>query len=478
MPNAAGIKHLSTDGRYAMTTLRVLLVWPSSLNEVLGWGALGAVAEPLALEYLAATVGEMGHDARILDLRLHPDELEQVVRDYQPNLLGVTAYSMHVRRAVAICDQVKAMLPSCKTVVGGHHATFLPEDFFKDSIDWIVSGEGCGALGELLASMAADLPVAPQPGLWTRGADGAFRPPLVALASSGNQLDDMPRPDRTLVPEDRSRYFIDWMRPVALMRTTLGCPYRCTFCSIWKVMEGRYLSRDIDAVVDELATIKEEWVFLVDDEAFINRGRMVELAAAIKQAGLRKRFFTYCRIDTLLRNREAVEAWRGIGLERLFIGIDAIDSLQLDEFNKKCRVDQIEQGLALANELDIEVFAQFVVNTSYTPQDFARLRRFVEHHRVRYPSFTILTPLPGTDLLKDFTAVDELQSDGRPNWDLFDCQNAVVPTKMSKPDFKRAYRNLYHVFKGAYASYREHNYLLVDGAAGADPARRAAAHME
>lgn len=450
-----------------MTTLRVLLVWPSSLNEVLGWGALGAIAEPLALEYLAATVKEQGHQARILDLRLHPNDLAQTLREFQPDLVGVTAYSMHVRRAIAICNEVKLQLPSCKTVVGGHHATFLPEDFFEDSIDWIVSGEGCGALGELLSSMAAGLPVSPQPGLWARGPDRVFRKPVIALASSNNQLDALPRPDRTLVPEDRARYFIDWMRPVALLRTTLGCPYRCTFCSIWKVMEGRYLSRDIDAVVSELAQIEEEWVFLVDDEAFINRARMLELAAAIKGAGLRKRFFTYCRIDTLLRNREAVEAWREIGLERLFIGIDAIDTLQLDEFNKKCRVDQIEAGLALADQLGIEVFAQFVVNTSYTPQDFARLRRFIEHHRVRYPSFTVLTPLPGTDLLPDFTKVTELQPNGRPNWDLFDCQNAVVRTTMGTGDFKRAYRNLYHVFKGAYASYREHNYLLAESAPGA-----------
>ncbi|MBY0574332.1 MAG: cobalamin-dependent protein, partial [Undibacterium sp.] len=308
-----------------MTTLRVLLVWPSSLNEVLGWGSLGAIAEPLALEYLAAAVKQMGHDAKILDLRLHPNDLAQVVNEYQPDLLGVTAYSMHVRRALAICAEVKALVPSCRTVIGGHHATFLPEDFFEPCVDWIVSGEGCGAIQELLGAMASGHPVSPQPGLWSRDKQGSFVPPIIALASSNNQLDGMPTPDRTLVLEDRQHYFIDWMRPVALLRTTLGCPYRCTFCSIWKVMEGRYLTRDIDAVVEELATIKEEWVFLVDDEAFINNQRMIALATAIKQAGLRKRFFTYCRIDTLLKNREAVAAWREIGLERLFIGIDAID---------------------------------------------------------------------------------------------------------------------------------------------------------
>lgn len=461
-----------------MTTLRVLLAWPSSLNEVLGWGGLGAIAEPLALEYLAATVKKMGHEARILDLRLHPHDLAEVIAQFKPDLLGVTAYSMHVRRALAICAEVKDQLPTCRTVIGGHHATFLPEDFHEPSVDWIVSGEGCGPLQEILASLAIGHPVSPQPGLWTRDPDGKFVKPVIALASTSNQLDGMPTPDRSLVLEDRKHYFIDWMRPVALLRTTLGCPYRCTFCSIWKVMEGRYLTRDIDAVVSELSAIKEDWVFLVDDEAFINKERMVELADAIKQAGLHKRFFTYCRIDTLLKNREAVAAWREIGLERLFIGIDAIDAFGLEEFNKKCRVDQIEDGLALADEMGIEIFAQFVVNTNYTPQDFQRLRRFIEHHRVRYPSFTVLTPLPGTDLLKDFTSVIEVQPNGRPNWDLFDCQNAVVNTRMGKVDFKQAYRNLYHVFKGAYAGYREHNYMLDENAPGLNGARQTAAHME
>jgi radical SAM superfamily enzyme YgiQ (UPF0313 family) len=250
------------------------------------------------------------------------------------------------------------------------------------------------------------------------------------------------------------------MKPVALLRTTAGCPYRCTFCSIWKAMDGHYLIRDIDPVVEELRSIQEDWVFLVDDEAFINRKRMLELAASIKAAGIRKRFFTYCRIDTLLRNRDAVEAWRDIGLERLFIGIDAISRKDLDEYNKKCDVAEIEVGLQLAAQMGIDVFAQFVVNTDYSKRHFQQLVRFIDHHRIQYPSFTVLTPLPGTDLLKTFDQVVERQPNGRPNWDLFDCQNAVTGTRLPPQEFRREYRNLYHVFKGAYTQYREHNVIL------------------
>jgi methyltransferase len=293
--------------------------------------------------------------------------------------------------------------------------------------------------------------------------DGEFVKTLPSV-TIGNDVDAMPLPARELTAHDRSRYFIDWMKPVALVRTTLGCPYRCSFCSIWKAMDGRYAMRKIDDVVAELATIEEEWVFLIDDEAFINRARMLELAAALERAGVRKRFFTYCRIDTLLKHTDAIVAWQRIGLERLFIGIDAVSPKDLDEYHKRTDLAQIEEGLRLADRLGISIFAQFVVNTDYTARDFVRLQRWVEHNRVAYPSFTVLTPLPGTELLPNFDNVVERQPNGRPNWDLFDCQNAVVPTALPKDEFRAHYRGLYSIFKGAYLPYREHNYLIDEDA--------------
>lgn len=439
--------------------MRVLLVWPNSHNEVLGWGDLGAIAEPLALEYLGAALEQAGHEPRILDLRLHPRDLETTLLSFKPQMVGVTAFSMHVRRAKEICALAKTLLPACRTVVGGHHATFLPEDFFTPHIDVVVVGEGTEAIVALADAGGREPP--PLPRCWRKTQAGHVCGP------AGANLDDatlaaLPSPARHLVAADRHRYFIDWMSPAALMRTTVGCPYRCTFCSIWKAVDGRYFARDIPAVVEELATIQEDWVFLVDDEAFINGKRMVRLAKAIAEAGIRKRFFTYCRIDSLIRNTEAIEAWRDIGLERLFVGIDAISAKDLDEYNKRCDIAQIEAGLAIAERLGIEIFAQFVVNTDYGHGDFKRLARFIQHHRIRYPSFTVLTPLPGTDLLPDFEKVTARQADGRPDWDLFDCQNAVVATHLPPAEFRREYRNLYHVFKGAYVQYREHNTFIDD----------------
>jgi radical SAM superfamily enzyme YgiQ (UPF0313 family) len=436
--------------------MNVLLIWPNSRNEVLGWGDLGAIAEPLALEYLAAGVKQDGHSTRVLDLRLHPDALVSTLRDFHPDIVGVTAFSMHVLTALAICTRVKAELPDCCTVIGGHHATFLPEDFFQPQVDLVVSGEGVEPLRRICCALADGLSIPAIPGVWARR-DGVF-------ASGGPQselrLDELPKPDRSITAVDRSSYFIDWMKPVALIRSTVGCPFRCTFCSLWKIMDGKYLMREVDAVLEEMATIDEDFVFLVDDEAFINGKRMKALAGALRSAGLHKRYFAYCRMDSLVRNRDVLREWRTIGLERLFVGVDAVNEKDLGEYNKRMSIEKIETGFKIARDLDIEIFAQFVVNTDYTRRDFQRLIRFIEHHKIRYPSFTVLTPIPGTELLATFDSVIERQPNGRPNWDLFDCQNAVTATTLPPGEFRREYQNLYHVFKGSYTQYQDHPFLM------------------
>jgi radical SAM superfamily enzyme YgiQ (UPF0313 family) len=288
--------------------------------------------------------------------------------------------------------------------------------------------------------------------VWTAAEGRSFRhggdaPPF--------DVDEIPVPDRTLALRDRPAYFIDWMRPIALMRSTVGCPYRCSFCSLWRIMDGRYHKRSLDAVVTELASIEEEFVFFVDDEAFVNRRHMLAMAEAIRSSGIRKKYFTYCRIDTLVKHRDLLELWHAIGLDRLFIGIEAITDSDLTTYNKRLEVAQVEEGIRIARDIGIQVFAGFIVNPRSTERDFRRLVRFIEHNRIDYPSFTILTPLPGTDALKSFDAVTEWQPNGRPNWNLFDLQHPVTATRLPRERFLAEYHDLFRTFSPTFSEHRD-----------------------
>lgn len=426
--------------------MRILLIYPNRSEEIIGWGDLGAIAEPLALEYVGAGARQLGHDVRILDLRLFPNELERTLLDYRPDVVGVTGYSMHVLRNLEICRRAKMLLPGCLTVVGGHHATLLPEDFLVPQVDLVVIGEGVQPFVAILRALAGGDPVRGIPGVWSR-VDGHFAyggppPPF--------DIDSIPMPDRSLISDHRESYYIDWMRPIALLRTTVGCPYRCSFCSLWRIMDGRYFKRDIVRVVEELQSLEGRYVFLVDDEPFVNPSRMKELADCIRHAGVDKEYFAYCRIDSFLRDRDLMEQWHQIGLRRVFFGIETIFDHELKDYNKRQQRDQIIRGLEIAREIGIEVFSNFIINPTYTAAEFEQVVQFIRQYDVQYPAFTILTPIPGTEACATFDHITEKQPNGRPNWDYFDLQNPVTPTTLPRKEFMREYTNLYRVFSDLY----------------------------
>ena len=72
------------------------------------------------------------------------------------------------------------------------------------------------------------------------------------------------------------------MQPLASIRTSKGCPFRCNFCALWKIAGGRYLKREPEKIVQELAEIEEEFVFFADDESLVDVARMKRLAELIR----------------------------------------------------------------------------------------------------------------------------------------------------------------------------------------------------
>ncbi|NIM48281.1 MAG: radical SAM protein [Gemmatimonadales bacterium] len=424
--------------------MRVLLIYPNAKKEIIAWGDMGAIAEPIALEYIGAGAGLDGHEVKLLDLRLHIEDLEHTLRELKPDVVGVTGYSMHVLRNLEVCKIVKQLVPDCRTVVGGHHATLEPVDFMEPQIDYVVIGEGVGPFRQILALLERDEPVQNVAGVWAR-VNGGF---VYGGDTRPFDINTIPPPDRTLALNDRDSYFIDWMKPIALMRTTVGCPYRCTFCSLWRIMEGRYYKRDIEAVVDELKSIPERYVFLVDDEPFVDPRRMKALADAIEQADVDKEYFAYCRIDTLLKDLELMKQWKRLGLRRLLFGIETVFDHELEDYNKRYHRQQIVQGLKAARDIGISVFCNFIINPNYTEKHFTELVNFIRQNEVDYPSFTILTPIPGTGTTYD--EILDLQPNGRPNWDYFDLQHAVTPTTLQKERFMELYNSLYHIFSLSY----------------------------
>ena len=430
--------------------MRLLLVYPDTDPKVVG-GNSGAVAEPLALEYLATGAVHSGHHVEILDLRLEKrqDALHRHLKSFAPDVVGTTGYSIHVDEVKRIAQTVKACAPASYTIVGGHHATLRPQDFQQQEIDFIAIGEGVALLSQLLSTLATGDDPTGIPGLQVRQEDGSYS----AAPDNIYNIDHLPFPDRASVARYRSRYFIDWMKPIALLRTSVGCPFRCQFCSLWRIMQHRYLLRDSQSVIAELKTIEEPYVFLVDDEPFVNAPRMTTLAEAILTAAIKKNFFAYARADSVVRGQETIELWARAGLRRLFIGFEAITDRALTALNKKLEESNIRKCLEILKRTNIKVFAQFIVTQDYSRQDFQDLIDFINKHQLEYPSFAILTPLPGTEFGDEYLRQLSSQAN-HPCWPHFDLQHNMLPTRLSPAEFDALYQKLRPLFQSSCMKHR------------------------
>ena len=127
--------------------MKILLIEPAKAPRSIG-GEDVFVYEPLALEYVAAGVSK-DHDVRILDLRLDRD-LEGALDYFSPDVVGITSYTVHVNVVRKITEQIKEWNPEALVIVGGHHATVVPEDFVSPCIDIIVMGEGVFVFREII----------------------------------------------------------------------------------------------------------------------------------------------------------------------------------------------------------------------------------------------------------------------------------------------------------------------------------------
>lgn len=414
--------------------MKVLLIQPAKAARTIG-GEQAFLYEPLALEYLAAAVAPH-HDVEILDMRLD-GRLEEALKRFPPDVVGVTAYTVHVNVAKRLFALVKGWDETVLTVVGGHHATVKPEDFLDPHIDLVVIGDGIAAFRQILERRERGEEFAGIPGV-ACAADGTL---VGAESPALMELDDFPLPARSFTARYRRHYFSEWMKPLASMRTSKGCPFRCSFCALWKITGGRYLKRDPVKVVEELGKIEEEFVFFADDESLVDTARMTTLATLIRDAGLKKRFFLYGRSDTIARHPELLEQWRGVGLERVFVGLEFFRDEDLGFIRKGSTTSDNEKAVGILKDLGIEMYPSFIVRPEFTKEDFAAYARYGAKLGLGFASFSVLTPLPGTDLFRDVE--DKLITR---DYDLFDFLHALLPTTLPLQEF---YAQLEWLYNGA-----------------------------
>jgi radical SAM superfamily enzyme YgiQ (UPF0313 family) len=412
--------------------MRILLVQPN-LSEGVGFG-LVASPEPLHLEMAAATVPE--HDVRILDMRLDKD-LESVLQSLQPEMVALTTLTPEVYTTQNILQQVKSFCPEIFTVVGGHHATLLPQDFFVPQVDAVAVGEAELMFPELVEAVAGwrDLQGVPNIAWQTR--DGTF----VRNRRTTKRVDlgSLPLPRRDLTQAYRNEYFFLFDKPDTSIATSRGCPFRCNFCSVHEFYRGSVNQMPPERVLAEVSTVTTDHITFVDDNFLVNYKREDAIADMIKSQGIRKRFSMECRTGSIVEHPDLVEKWVDIGLYAVLLGLEGASDKVLRSVGKSCDVDTNNRAIQILQDYGVIIWGAFLVDPDWTEDDFKRLSDYVRDKQITHTQFTILTPLPGTRLYQ--ARRRELLTD---DYSCFDTLHAVLPTRLPREEFYRRFAGLYH----------------------------------
>jgi radical SAM superfamily enzyme YgiQ (UPF0313 family) len=430
--------------------MKILLVRPQAYLPTSRWLQTMLLLEPYAQELIAGAV-HPPHQVRICDLAVAKRPLAEFRRtllEFSPDFIGFGGFSGQFRTNRELAAIARELAPRALTCLGGIHASSIPADCkLPDLFDLVVRGDGVSAMKAILAAMEAGQPLPESE--WVLPTASLNFDRLAALPPPPIHPDGInTRPRRDLV--DMDQYFcICYGEPgtraktlfprIACVRTSVGCPNRCSFCVVHFLANGKYLQRDVEDVVDEIAALPQEYIYFVDDETFINAERMRRMAEMLIARGVRKKYISWARSDTVCRHPELFELWKRAGLEFVYIGFESLQEETLSAYNKKATPSQNRQAREILRQLNLNIHAALMVNPDFEEKDFLVVQQAIREMAPAEFAFTVFSPPPGTEA---FAAARDRFICPDPCL-YYDCLHTILPTRLPLKRFYRYFAILY-----------------------------------
>ena len=396
--------------------MRVLLIRPKPHKETIGLQHV-MICEPLELEYLASNIPEELQSkvqTKIIDLIMDKRKHAEIVLSEKPDFIVYTGYITHVGVIKELAEEAKRLFPLIKVGVGGVHAEVVPEDFDSDFIDFIYSKNGIDGFNVSLEGLL-------------QGKSVEAINEMLNKTGAKKEVFNYKHPDRNAVCQYRSRYYYMFHRPCALIKTSFGCPYQCSFCFCREITDGKYFVRDMDDVIKELQTIEEDEVYIVDDDFLYDVKRLEKFMDGLVREKINKKFLVYGRADFIAKNKELLIKLKKHGLQAVIVGIESVRGKDLEAYHKRTTKELNEECIKILQELEIELYATLIIPLDFTKRDFRELTSWLKNLNVRFVNLQPLTPLPGTEIFQEYQQ-DLLVK--REEYEVWDMAHVVL-----KPEF-------------------------------------------
>lgn len=393
---------------------------------------------PISIAYLAGSLCAAGHEVQAIDAvgeaiaAIHPGyrpdnvinglTVAEIVERIRPDtqLIGISILFSHewpiVRQLIAA---IAARYPNVPIVLGGEHATALPEACLDDAPALVACalGEGEETIVELMAACTGGRALADVAGIAFRSPTGIRR---TAPRSRIRDIDEIPAPRWDLTPIERYldggfSFGVDRGRTMALLATR-GCPYRCTFCSSPRMWTTRYTTRTPALVVDEI----EQYMRRYDADNFdfydltsvVKRDWILEFCHQLETRGLRITWQLPSGTRSEALDEPVLRAMYRSGCRNVSYAPESGSERTLEAVQKKVVLERIEASMRTAVRVGLNVKANILIGfPDEQVEDLRHTLRFVVRMAragVHDASVWTFSPYPGSDLFERLRAAGRL----------------------------------------------------------------------
>ena len=353
-----------------MKNLDVLLINPGNTISVYQQLSVkfSALEPPIFCGLFANYLRRKGYSVKILDIPAQSLTLAQVadaVKELRPELITMVVYGFHpsastqnMHSVSQVCKEIKIINPESKILMTGTHPAALPERTLKEEcVDFVCTHEGPLTISQLLEALKTPLPD------FSKVADlcyldgGQIR--FTKNAGLIKNLDiEMPGIAWDLLPMDKYRAHnwhcfddIDHRAPYASIHTSLGCPYRCSFCCINTPFSGpnyslrgpTYRMWSPQTVIQEIDLLVEKYgvrnIKIADEMFLLNEDFINTILDKLIERQYNLNIWAYGRIDTL--KQSFIEKSLKAGLRWWAIGIESGSKHVRDGARKKLKNNDI-----------------------------------------------------------------------------------------------------------------------------------------
>jgi len=354
--------------------MRILFVDPPGKNKGLNTG----------LGYLSAVLKE-SHEVSILDLNnieigvcgepnpyMPIDELEKrvthAVEAFEPDVFGVSVKTFTAEISKHIFKFISSQQSEILTVAGGPHITLDGLKFVQETrIDFGIQGEGEYAFSELCTALEKNEVV--------RNIEGVFYWKNGQLVHNprGSKIKDL-----DAIPFPCYDHFSSIMTNGGYLKeypilTSRGCPYNCSYCSMPKIMGGKWRSHSPERVIKELEHAKNKYhstsFTVVDDNFTLNLKRVEDICDQLisKKFNLPWNSQNGIRADRI--SEYMAKKMKRAGCHYVWIGIESTDEKVFNAINKGEKLEDIKTGIKHLKDAGIRVGGFFIIGLPYSTKE-------------------------------------------------------------------------------------------------------------